>query len=49
MTPEVQRWLAVAAVLAAGVYLSWRGWRAWRVAHAGARAGCGGGPGCGCE
>ena len=47
MTPGVQRWLAVAAVLVAGAYLSWRGWRAWRLARASTRAGCG--PGCGCE
>ncbi|HEX8849483.1 MAG TPA: hypothetical protein VF761_08125 [Gemmatimonadaceae bacterium] len=48
MTADVQRWLALAVVLGAGVYLSWRGWRAARVARA-ARTGCGRGPGCGCE
>jgi hypothetical protein len=48
MTPDAQRWIAVAAVVAAAMYLSLRGWRAWRAARAVHRApGCG--PGCGCE
>ncbi len=47
MTPEVQRWLAVAVVTAAALYLSLRAWSAWRAARALRRTpGCG--PGCGC-
>ncbi len=47
MTPDAQRWVVAAAVVAAALYLSLRAWRAWRAARGAARApGCG--PGCGC-
>ena len=46
MTPEVQRWLAIALVAAAAAYLAWRGWRARRLSSRRGATGCG--PGCGC-
>lgn len=47
MTPAMQRWVAIAFVIAAAVYLSWRGWRTRRAAAA-LRQSAGCGPGCGC-
>ena len=48
MTPDPQRWLALAAVAAAALYLALRAWRAWRAGRA-LRQSTGCGPGCGCE
>lgn len=48
MTPDVQRWVAIAVVIAAAAYLSWCGWRIRRAAAALRQsAGCGTGCGCG--
>ena len=48
MTADAQRWVALAAVVAAALYLCLRAWRAWRVTRALHRStGCG--PGCGCD
>ena len=45
MTPEVQRWIAGALVIAALAYVAMRAWR--QVVAARKTRGCG--PGCGCE
>ncbi len=49
MSPLVQRWLTIAILLAATLYLSRRGWRSWRAASRARRDSGGGcGTGCGC-
>ncbi len=47
MTPSLQRWLALALVALAALYLVRRAWHSWRASSAARRSG-GCDPGCGC-